>query len=214
MNSNLYNSKNTFQHVRITLTSSKLSINMSFNNMSLLTIPLNTTMSFYSVTIMTIFYIRKGFANKLLSYIKTFNKCHNVSQCTFTKQNNPWKNSEHFIFLKSLHHFFTFILWHPSNITRKKRWTKTHQLFHCAMPMAPGFNLPHNRFSHHQKSYFNHVFSHQFSLKWTLITQVKLVFSLSNHLSQISPLVEDYQIVYLMKLKKKTLNTTKDNFCH
>jgi hypothetical protein len=98
MNSNLHNSKNTFQHVRITLTRWKLSINMPFNNMSLLTIPLNTTMSFYSVTIMTIFYIRKEFANKLLSYIKTFNKCHNVSWCTLTKQNNPWKNNEHFIF--------------------------------------------------------------------------------------------------------------------
>jgi hypothetical protein len=80
------------------LTRWKLSINMSFNNMSLLTILVNTTMSFYNVTTMTIFYIKKGFANKLLSYIKTFNKCHNVSRCTLTKQNNPWKNNERFIF--------------------------------------------------------------------------------------------------------------------
>lgn len=165
MNSNLHNSKNTFQHVRITLTRWKLSINMSFNNMSLLTIPVNTTMSFYNVTIMTIFYIRKGFANKLLSYIKTFNKCHNVSQCTFTKQNNPWKNSEHFIFWNP-YIIFLLLFCDTHQISQeKKRSTKTHQLFHCATPMGPGFNPPHNRFSHHQKSYFNHVFNHQFTLK-------------------------------------------------
>ncbi len=44
---------------------------------------------------------------------------------------------------------------------------------------------------------------------------MKLGFSLSNHLSQISPLVEDYQTVYAMKLtKKKPLNIAEDIFCH